>query len=64
MKESINVHGIKTWNDVNRLKNGIVILDGIIACEINKKESLVNIVYDDKILDLDKIKNEIEDMGY
>lgn len=64
MKESINVHGIKTWNDVNRIKNGIVILDGIIACEINKKESLVNIVYDNKILSLDEIKNQIEDMGY
>ena len=64
MKESINVHGIKTWNDVNRLKEGIVLLEGVMACEINKKQSLVNVVYDDRILSSDKIKDQIEDMGY
>lgn len=64
MKESINIHEIKTWNDVNRLKEGIVVLEGVIACEINKKQSLVNIVYDDTILSLDEIKDQIEEMGY
>ena len=64
MKESINIHGIKTWNDVNRIKEGITLLEGIIACQIDKKQSIVNIVYDDTILTLEKIKIQIEDMGY
>ncbi len=64
MKESISVHGIKTWNDINRLKEGIILLEGIIACEINKKQSLVNVVYDARVLSLDRIKEQIEDIGY
>lgn len=64
MKESINVHGIETWNDVNRVKEGIILLEGIIACEIDKSQSIVNVVYDDTILTLEKIKIQIEDMGY
>ena len=64
MKESINVHGIKTWNDVKKLKEGIVVLEGVIACQIDKKQALINIVYDDTILDLERIKDRIEDLGY
>lgn len=64
MKESINVHGIKTWNDVNRIKEGITLLEGIIACQIDKNQSIVNVVYDDTILTLEKIEIQIEDMGY
>ncbi len=64
MKESIKVHGIKSWDDVNRIKEGITLLEGIIACQIDKKQSIVNVVYDDRILSIDKIKSQIEDMGY
>ncbi|MDO4535559.1 MAG: heavy-metal-associated domain-containing protein [Clostridium perfringens] len=64
MKESINVYGMKTWDDVNKIKEGITLLEGIIACQIDKKQSIVSVVYDDRILTLDKIKVQIEDMGY
>ncbi|MFA9397014.1 MAG: heavy-metal-associated domain-containing protein [Clostridiaceae bacterium] len=64
MKTKISLLKISTIEDVNRIKNSISILQGVIACKINFEKQEVEVVYDDVYLTEDKIKEAVEDEGY
>ncbi|SHK74989.1 Copper chaperone CopZ [Clostridium cavendishii DSM 21758] len=64
MKSLMKIPNMKTSQDINRIKQAIATNEGIIACEINKEKGEVNVVYDDFLIDLDKIIESIEDFGY
>lgn len=64
MKSSINVPNMKTTDDIRKIRYVISSLEGVVACEINKDKSLVNIVYDNYFLNIDEVIDSIENLGY
>lgn len=64
MKSVMKIPNMKTSQDINTIKQAIATNEGIIACEISKEKGEVNIVYDDCLIDLDRIIESIEDVGY
>ncbi|MPQ42345.1 heavy-metal-associated domain-containing protein [Clostridium tarantellae] len=64
MKSSIKIMDMKNNEDMSTIKKVIASQEGVVACEINKSLKLVNIVYDDRFLNLDNIISSIEDLGY
>lgn len=64
MKAVIRVYNINSAQDINNVKNAITSNEGIIACQISKKKGQVEVIYDDFFIDLNKILDSIEDIGY
>lgn len=64
MKSSIHVANMKTSGDIKKIKQAIISHEGIIACEINKEKSTINIVYDNYFLKIDDVIDTIENIGY
>ena len=64
MKAILTIPNLKTNEDVISIKEVIAKNEGIIACEINLSKKEVNIVYDDKTIDLDIVMASIEEIGY
>jgi copper chaperone CopZ len=64
MKSSIKIIGMKTSEDIKKIKNAVASNTGVVACEINKEKGEVSIIYDDYFSKLDKIIDSIELLGY
>lgn len=64
MRAVMNVSNIRSQKDVASITKALGNKEGIIACYIKKENGKVDIVYDDYFIDLDKIKELLEDMGY
>ena len=64
MKAILTIPNLKTNEDVISIKEVIAKNEGVIACEINLSKKEVNIVYDDKTIDLDIVMASIEEIGY
>jgi len=63
MKEVINICGMKSSKDINKVKQAISFNDGVLACKIEKKEGKVEIVFD-QYTNIEEIIASIEDMGF
>lgn len=64
MKEVLRISNLNTNEDVISIKDSIAHNEGVIACEVNLSKKEVNVVYDDKVIELDKIIASIEELGY
>ncbi len=64
MKAVLTIPNLNTNEDVVNIKEVIAKNEGVIACEINLSKKEVNIVYDDKTIDLDIVMASIEEIGY
>lgn len=64
MKSVINVYKINTAEDVNLVRQAISANEGVIACQINKENGEVDIVYDSFFLTIEDIIESIEELGY
>lgn len=64
MKAILTIPNLNTNEDVVNIKEVIAKNEGVIACEINLSKKEVNIVYDDKTIDLDIVMASIEEIGY
>lgn len=64
MKSTIKVCSMNSIEDVNNIRKAVSSNEGVVACEVNKEKGEVSVVYDDYFVDLDKIIESIEDLGY
>ncbi|KYH31903.1 hypothetical protein CLTEP_23070 [Clostridium tepidiprofundi DSM 19306] len=64
MKTVLKVCDIRSAKDVVNIKKAISDNEGIIACQIETKNGEVEIVYDNYFVDVDKIIESIENVGY
>ena len=63
MIEVINICGMKSSKDVNKVKQAIAFNHGVLACKIEKKEGKAEIVFD-QYANIEEIIESIEDMGF
>ena len=64
MKEVLNISNLNTNEDVLAVKESISNNEGVIACEVNLSKKEVNIVFDDQVIEIDKIVLSLEKLGY
>ncbi|MDD7796390.1 heavy-metal-associated domain-containing protein [Clostridium sp. 'White wine YQ'] len=64
MKSSLRIAGMKTAEDVRKIKNAIASNQGVVACEISREKGEANIIYDDYFTAIDKIIDSVESLGY
>lgn len=64
MKSVLNILGIKSMTDVNKIRRAVSNNEGVIACQITKDKGQVSIVYDSNCIMLADIEESIEDLGY
>ena len=58
------IRGIKCINCKIRIENHLMTFEGIKKVDVNWKKALATVEYDEKIIGLDKIKQEIESLDY
>jgi copper chaperone len=64
MKSTFKIANLRSLSDINNIREAISNNEGVIACQINKEKSEVNIVYDSYFLSEDKLIQSLEDLGY
>ncbi|AYD39108.1 copper chaperone [Clostridium fermenticellae] len=64
MKSVLKVCNINTVNDVVKIKTAISNNSGVIACQINKENGEVSVVYDDHFVNNELLIQSIENLGY
>lgn len=64
MKSTIRIANLRSLADINNIREAISNNEGVIACQINKEKSEVNVVYDSYFLSEDKLIQSLEDLGY
>lgn len=63
MKALLKVWDMRTIQDINKVKSAVANNEGVVACEISKEKE-VSVIYDDYFVDVDKIIESIENIGY
>ncbi|MDS0526837.1 heavy-metal-associated domain-containing protein [Clostridium sp. SHJSY1] len=64
MKAVLKVHNINNQSDVSKIQRAITSNEGIIACEISIQKKEIQIIYNDTWLNIDKVIECIENLGY
>lgn len=64
MKSTFKIANLRSLSDINNIREAISNNEGVIACQINKEKSEVNVVYDSYFLNKDKLIQSLEDLGY
>ncbi|EPY2272145.1 heavy-metal-associated domain-containing protein [Clostridium sporogenes] len=64
MKALLKVCDMRTIQDINKVKSAVANNEGVVACEISKGKKEVSVIYDDYFVDVDKIIESIENIGY
>lgn len=64
MKSILRICNMKTIKDVSMVRNSIASNEGVVACQINKDKGEIEIVYDAYSLNIDKVIEAIEDLGF
>lgn len=64
MKAVFKICNMYSSKDVTKIKRAISSNEGIIACQIQKQNGEVEVVFDDYFVNEDKIIESIEDVGF
>jgi copper chaperone CopZ len=64
MKAVFKICNMYSSKDVTKIKRAISNNEGIIACQIEKQNGEVEVVFDNYFVDADKIIESIEDAGF
>jgi copper chaperone len=64
MKSTLKICNMKTLTDVSIVRNTISNNEGVVACQISREKGEVEIVYDSYFLNLDKVIEALEVMGF
>ena len=64
MKEVLKISNLNTNDDVLALRESISNNEGVVACEVNLTKKEINIVFDDQVIEIDKIVLSLEKLGY
>lgn len=60
----LKVQGMSCSHCVNAITKAVGSLEGVANVDISLENKTVTVEYDNSKVDVDKIKNEIEDQGY
>ncbi len=64
MKSVIKVYNLNTQKDISKIQGAIANNEGILACEISLNKKEIQVIYNESCIDLDKILESIENLGY
>lgn len=64
MKSVIKIYNMESQNDVNLIQNKISQQNGVIASQISLSKKELTIIYNETYLNIETIKDNIEDLGY
>lgn len=64
MVQVLRVCNINSHKDVANIRNAISNNEGVLACQIDKTTGKVEIAYDKKFTNIEKIIESIEEYGY
>ncbi|MEN1937427.1 copper chaperone CopZ [Paenibacillus sp. 102] len=64
MTITLNVQGMTCNHCKMAVTNALTELDGVQNVEVHLQEGTVNVEYDDTKVDVEKVKEVIEDQGY
>ena len=64
MKSVIKICNMESHNDTKIIQEIVVNNPGIIASEISLKKKEITIIYNETFLNIEKVINSIEDLGY
>lgn len=64
MVQVLRVCNINSHKDVTNIRNAISNNEGVLACQIDKVTGKVEIAYDKKFANIEKIIESIEEYGY
>ena len=64
MKSVIRIYNMESQKDVNLIQNKISEQNGIIATQISLSKKQLTLIYNETYLNIETIKNIIEDLGY
>jgi hypothetical protein len=55
---------MKTLRDVSIVRNSIARNEGVVACQLNREKGEVEIVYDNYLLDINIVIEDLEELGF
>ena len=64
MRSVIKVYNLNTSKDLGKIQNAISNNEGVIACEISLTKKEIQVIYNETIVNLDKLIECIENLGY
>ncbi|PJI08055.1 MULTISPECIES: heavy-metal-associated domain-containing protein [Clostridium] len=64
MKSILKISNMNTSSDITKVRNSISRNEGVIAFYIDKEKLQVEVIYDDKLLNLEDMIDSIEKLGY
>lgn len=64
MKSILKISNMNTSSDITKVRNSISRNEGVIAFYIDKEKLQVEVIYDDKLLNLEDMIDSIERLGY
>jgi copper chaperone len=64
MKSVIKICNMESNRDIKAIQEAIVSNSGVIASEISLSKKEVILIYNETFLDIEKVINSIEDLGY
>ncbi|QGU93829.1 ferredoxin [Clostridium bovifaecis] len=64
MKAVIKVSNLRSQSDVGNIRTALSNEEGVIACHIKREKGEVDVVYDTYFINLEKIQDLLDDMGY
>ncbi|SMC27274.1 Copper chaperone CopZ [Clostridium acidisoli DSM 12555] len=64
MKSTLKICNMKTLRDVSIVRNSIARNEGVVACQLNREKGEVEIVYDNYLLDINIVIEDLEELGF
>jgi copper chaperone CopZ len=64
MKSVLKIYNINNQGDVANIQRAITANEGVIACEISIEKKEIQIIYNEVWLNIDKVTECIENLGY
>lgn len=64
MKSVIKIINMKSQKDASSIQSAVIKNEGIIAIQTSVKKNEITVIYNDMYINIDKIINIIEDLGY
>lgn len=64
MKSVIKIYNLNKQSDVVKIQGAIAQSEGVLACEISLKNKEIQVIYNNSCINLDKITECIENLGY
>ncbi|WP_202081335.1 copper chaperone CopZ [Caldalkalibacillus salinus] len=64
VKETLKVEGMSCGHCVSSVEGSVGEIQGVSSVKVNLDQGLVDVEYDSKVVNLDKIKETIDEQGF